>query len=599
MPDGNIQLTVTLTPQDVKAKAVSLRNEIQKIFDTTSADGLTKSMQNIMSTMDSLNTKAQAVHKTMHEMETTKVVNPRIKELTDQITTAGRELNNLLDIRKKLTDEGETPKGGWEKFNQGVDEALQRVARLSLERSDIYKSGQEFVTQAQADPAKYEAQKVALAGLNDAMAVNIARFQDEQYAITQVSEDESLWVRATDQATTSTDRFNQSLGNTGGAIANARRHTNKFTSALKGKLVSALERVKMGFQRAFSVKGMLSGLKTLVKYTLGVSSLLYAFKKLVNMAKEGLHNLVQYKSKTNETNKQMTNLQTSLLYVKNAWAAAFAPVLNTVLPILSDLLDMFAQLGNMVARFVAALTGQSTAIQAVRVSAQDYATSVGKAAKNQEKLNKRLAAFDDLNVLGKDSDTSGAGDSNGAPDPNDMFTTVDIDPSEFGDVFDWLDKLKQKVTDSGIIDALGRIKNAFDRFKNSPFVTTMQEILKILGNNILTISLGFISDTLGLIANILDGDFLGSLGSLKDIIADLTFDPLIMLGDTLDTLLGTDGIGDWFREVKKAIKDIDIKELPGWEKFEKALNKVKENWNKLKIALQEGWKTLKDEGVLD
>lgn len=598
MPDGNIQLTVTLTPQDVKAKAVSLRNEIQKIFDTTSADGLTKSMQNIMSTMDGLNTKAQAVHKTMHEMETTKVVNPRIKELTDQITTAGRELNNLLDTRKKLTDEGKTPKGGWEKFNQGVDEALQRVTRLSLERSDIYKSGQEFVTQAQADPAKYEAQKVALAGLNDAMAVNIARFQDEQYAITQVSEDESLWVRATDQATTSTDRFNQSLGNTGGAIANARRHTNKFTSALKGKFVGALERVKAGFQKAFSVKGMLSGLKTLIKYTLGVSSLLYAFKKLANMAKEGLHNLVQYQSGTNQTNKAMTSFQTSLLYIKNAWAAAFAPVLNFVMPILTRLMDMLADVGNTIARFIATLTGQKQAIQAVKVNAQDYATSIGKAAKNQEKLNKKLAAFDDLNVLGKDNDTSGAYGSDGTPNPSDMFTTIDVDQDEFADILGWLDKIKQKVEDSGLLDALGDLKTAFDKFKDSPFVTTMKEILGIIADNTFTSVLGLLTDVTGGLAAFLSGDALGSLGSLRDILADLTFDPLITLGDVLDNLLGTN-IGDWFRELKEAIKNIKIEELPGWDKLQESLDKFKGSWEKLKTAIQTGWKTLEDAGILD
>lgn len=189
----------------------------------------------------------------------------------------------------------------------------------------------------------------------------------------------------------------------------------------------------------FDLKNWKRALQLITKYVFGFRSFFFLYRKLRKGIADGLKNLVQFEGGANETNHAITELRTSLLYLKNAWAAAFAPVINAVYPILVQLMDMLAAVGNAIARFIAALTGQATVLQAVRVGAGDYAqsladagSSAGDAAKKQEELNDRLAEFDDLNVLGKDKDKtspSGGGGGGGAadynPNVNDMFVRIE------------------------------------------------------------------------------------------------------------------------------------------------------------------------------
>lgn len=234
-----------------------------------------------------------------------------------------------------------------------------------------------------------------------------------------------------------------SLAPLGKTIKGAFGNTGKFASLVGGKLQGAFNKVKNSAEEAFSPKRIKHGLTTLLKYTFGVRSLFFLFRKLRKAVKEGIENLVQYESKTGSaskgvksTNQAISSLRTSLLYLKNAWAAAFAPIINTVMPLLTNLIDGIAGAANYIAKFVGALTGQKVVLNAVKTSAGDYAKSLDKssdnadkAAKSQKKLNDRLAQFDDLNVLGKDDDNDSGNNSdnnNGfTPDPKNMFKIVD------------------------------------------------------------------------------------------------------------------------------------------------------------------------------
>lgn len=174
------------------------------------------------------------------------------------------------------------------------------------------------------------------------------------------------------------------------------------------------------------------GLTMITKYVFGFRSLFFLVRRLRKAVKEGLENLVQFEGGTNDTNKAISALQDSLLYLKNAWAAAVAPVLNVVLPILSALIDKMAEVGNAVASFFAMLTGQETVIHAVKTEMSDYAKSLdssagssGKASKAADKLKDRLAAFDDLNVLGKDDTTDPNKSAGGGGNPLDKVPSVD------------------------------------------------------------------------------------------------------------------------------------------------------------------------------
>lgn len=217
------------------------------------------------------------------------------------------------------------------------------------------------------------------------------------------------------------------------------------------KMRSAFTGLSKDMHRSFK-----QNLTRITKYVLGFRSLFFLVRRLRKYLGEGIQNLVQFNNGNNAVNASITRLLSSLLYLKNAWAAAFSPIITYVTSWLEALIDKMAVAGNAVARFIGALTGQTVVFNAVKVQAQDYAStldnvgsSASGAADKAKKLKDRLAAFDDLNVLGKDDDTDGTGGGGGGgladaytPDPNDMFTIVEAQ-SELAD------KIKKAWEESG------------------------------------------------------------------------------------------------------------------------------------------------------
>lgn len=167
------------------------------------------------------------------------------------------------------------------------------------------------------------------------------------------------------------------------------------------------------------------------------STVFSALSAINNAIKEGSNNLVQYSS---DYNKSISGIVTSLLYLKNAWAAAFAPIVNVVGPYISAFIDMLANAMNKVAQFMAVLTGKSAVVQAKKAW-KDYGktlTSTGNsakkagsdAAKAAKDLENYTLGIDELNVIQPTTSSSSGGSdgSSGAytgPDVSEMFETTE------------------------------------------------------------------------------------------------------------------------------------------------------------------------------
>lgn len=219
-----------------------------------------------------------------------------------------------------------------------------------------------------------------------------------------------------------------------------------------GRLKNALLGVQNQSKRGISIPKMV-GMSILFSTVFG------AIGTIKNAIKEGSNNLVQYSS---AYNKSISSIVSGLLTLKNAWAAAFAPIVNVVAPYISAFIGMLSKALNAVAKFFAALTGKSTVVQAVKVtkdygaslagvsnSGKNAADSLGKANKAARELRKTVLGFDQLHVLNaKDKDTgssgSGSGGSGGGVDVgditiDDMFETVDVN----GAVADFAKRLRK------------------------------------------------------------------------------------------------------------------------------------------------------------
>lgn len=144
---------------------------------------------------------------------------------------------------------------------------------------------------------------------------------------------------------------------------------------------------------------------------------------------EGMQSLAQY---SQSVNANISSMMSALMQLRNAFAAAFDPILSVVAPYLATFISWLAKAINMLGQFIAALTGKGYAVQAKKVQ-MDYAKSLqktaggaGKAAKALKEMQDYTLGFDELHIIDTEqNDSSGAG----AGDllPTDMFETVEID----------------------------------------------------------------------------------------------------------------------------------------------------------------------------
>lgn len=225
--------------------------------------------------------------------------------------------------------------------------------------------------------------------------------------------------------------------------------------------------------------GLGGGLKNILKYAFGIRSLFALVNKLRSALVDGFKNLAQY---SGETNNSISMLMSSLTQLKNAFAAAFAPILNVVAPILNSLIQKIISVVNTFGQLTSALTGKGTYITAKKVQ-QDYAKSLNNnasSAKNAQKANKDLQrtilGFDQINKMDDNSSSDDSGnngaDTSGGLSPSDMFETKEI-PSKIKGLADLIKQAWKEADFTKIGEMVGEKLNAalqsipWDKIKNT------------------------------------------------------------------------------------------------------------------------------------
>lgn len=226
------------------------------------------------------------------------------------------------------------------------------------------------------------------------------------------------------------NNISKGFKNVGKTIQNARDIANKAVHPFK-----TLKEL-MGFENKKKNNGMPFG--RMIGSSIMFSTIFGLISQIKQAIKEGSDNLVQY---SGSYNNSISSMVSSLLYLKNAWAVAFAPIVNVVAPYISSFIDMVSSALNAVGHFLAALTGKGYVVQAKKAW-KDYGASIAdtgkktdKANDSAKKLQKTILGFDELNILngndtgsGSGSSGSGSGGSSG-PSPSDMFETIEVSNS--------------------------------------------------------------------------------------------------------------------------------------------------------------------------
>lgn len=244
-------------------------------------------------------------------------------------------------------------------------------------------------------------------------------------------------TKALNVATTAAKNFAKAL---------AKAASNTLLSPFK-KLGDAIGGIgKKATESDFSMKKF--G-RAILQYGIGVRSLYRLINKLRTALFEGFADLALAYEPFNDS---MSQIITALNYLKNSFAAAFAPIIEYVAPVLSIFVTKVAEAVQWIGQLIAALTGkefvmalpvfkdyseetkagaaaareQAQAEKQAKKAAEDEAKAEKKRKKALEKLQKTIAGFDDVELL-KDNTSDDADDNYGFdPDKYD-FSTPTLD----------------------------------------------------------------------------------------------------------------------------------------------------------------------------
>ena len=208
----------------------------------------------------------------------------------------------------------------------------------------------------------------------------------------------------------------------------------------------------------------MSRLLTMMKYMM--------IRKMINAIiksfQEGFQQLSRYSP---DVNKSISSVMSSLSQLKYGFAAAFAPLVSIVTPVINQICSAINTLLVSLSKLFAFLTGKNTFIVAKKQQ-KDYAKSLGGTSSAAKDAEKSLAGFDEINQLNlSKNDNSGGGGS--SVNPNDLFETKDL-----GEMGEWAKKIKALWDD--VVQVFNNLGAAFKKAWNT--AGNGERIMKSLSN---------------------------------------------------------------------------------------------------------------------
>lgn len=216
-------------------------------------------------------------------------------------------------------------------------------------------------------------------------------------------------------------------------VGNLKEFTTKAFGAIKDGIGKAFDGMKDGFGDLGDAIGgfrervgqLISDFKRIAKYRMMRSII----KQITEAFTTGVKNVYHWsKAMGGSFAESMDHAATSLLQFKNSIGAAVAPLIQSILPYIEQLISWLIEGINYLNQFLALLRGQSSWTRAIRKSVNAF-DDQKKAAKGAAKaLKELLADWDELNIIQSETGGgSGGGNLNNAEDYLNMF----VEETEF------------------------------------------------------------------------------------------------------------------------------------------------------------------------
>lgn len=409
----------------------------------------TSQMQKLQVQVDKSINKVEALTEKYEKLKNKKIPTDDFLEVQKQADETQAKLDKLLAKRESF--HGSRKSASWLNMNAEIEELQRYLPYVQGELQDLIDTGKAFTLGKDSDEFEKLSKDLRIA---KAELGALVTKQEEMHGKNRKIIGGFKGI--SDMAKKAFFGVNKSVEKTNGLFST-------FASRLKGITLSLL--VFNWISKGFN--GMIAGMK------------------------EGSKNLLKYSAEYLES---MSDLKSANTQLKNSFATAFAPIMQSAIPYLVTLMNFVTSAMNKVAQFVAVLSGKSSWIKAIAVQ-EDYADSLNGTAAAAKKAMGALASFDTLEVLNKNESASSGG---GGVNPDDMFEEV---PIEDVGVANFAKRLKELILSDdwyGLGAALGeKMNDALDSIRWDKIKASAKSIAYKIANLIN----GYV-ETPGLFSNI-------------------------------------------------------------------------------------------------
>lgn len=537
--DGSIRIGTGIDEKGFKAGSKELESAARNLAKSVSdslGEGAKIALQKQTDAFVKLNQQYAAQEQKikdlgtrLHELQRTQVETPIFKETSKDLSATEKRLDNLYGTLRKLEHEGRTDTRPYKDAIVQIDIHKQKVQELQNQLKELKQSGEayqpadtskvrkEIAAAEQKQMQMYTALQTSAESLTQKIGERVEKEEAVRKKIAEEAAEEERLEQIRVNATVSNQQIIDLLEQRKQLTAEIKdleaagiglgykqyEDANKELEEINGKIKDyqkslesvpeKFEKMRKSAQKSFSAvsngtkksSSLLSTFSSRFK-GLALSLLIFnqiskAFNAMVAGMKKGFENLSGYSNSYASSIQSMKNAMSTL---GNQFAAAFAPIVQAVIPWLNSLIGVLTTAMTYVSQFMAVLGGKSTFTKAKKVQ-DSYNKSLGGTAAAADKARGALAKFDDLDVLEKKDETSGGGGGGGVEDIGaDMFEEVPVDTEVLSfwqrvqeaikPVIDYAQQLKD-IFSRGFFDGLGDWEYRWESIKSS--ISSIKESL--------------------------------------------------------------------------------------------------------------------------
>lgn len=441
MADGSFGFEMHIDTDQALREAKTLSNQIKNAMDRIDMTKIDKgtlqlihSIQRMLAELDKTVKATEALGNSKLPTQEFTKLEASARVLAKEVETATTKVNGLRNSGFENTDT-------FKKAEESLARLLEKQSAVAEQMRTMRDAGADYTSGKDSQAYKDSAQTI------NTMTSNVRTLCEQMAQLSQAQQQESA----------DAERMAEGMSHVGDVMEVNSRSIGSYASAIRNRLTPIIQRLGNLLRRLWTGfrnltdhmrratqhnnhfgRSMGSSLRNILRYTLGVSSLLALINKTRKYIGEAFKVMAQ---EIPEVNSAISMLGTSFKEFKAAFGTMLQPLLQSLAPILNDIIQKVVSLMNAVARFFATLTGQNYIYQAT-VDNYDYAESVKEA-------EGALASFDKLNVVQKDKDNSLA-----LSKKNVHYEKVEFEPED-----NWYTRLAEKIKEGwlkGDLEGVGK-----------------------------------------------------------------------------------------------------------------------------------------------